>query len=80
MLRGGYLAEELEYQGAQLKQLDDYLKAELAARLGMDRKEYEYHYRNETLWLAPVLNERVGGDFLEVVGDLTGVDSPFEVQ
>lgn len=79
MLMGGFLAEELEYQGAQLKQLDEQLKSDLAARLGMDSKEYDYHYRNETLWLAPALNERAGGDFLMVVDDFVGVDRPFDL-
>jgi ATP-dependent protease ClpP protease subunit len=80
MLMGGFLADELEYQGAQLRRLDDKLKNELAARLGMDRKEYDYHYSHETLWLATDLNAATDPDFVEVVSDFSGVDKPFDLE
>jgi ATP-dependent protease ClpP protease subunit len=77
-LNGAFLAEDLEYAGEQLRQLDDRLKSELAARLGMDRAEYDFHYRRETMWLASDLNDRADG-FLTIVGDFRGVENPFDL-
>ncbi len=78
VLMGAFTYDELEYQGAQLRDLDNKLKSDLARRLGMDRKVYDYHYEHETLWLASDLNAMAGGYFT-IVEDFTGVDAPFDL-
>ncbi len=77
-LMGSYTYDELEYQGAQLRQLDNKLKNDLAKRIGMPRKEFDYHYQHETLWLAPDLSARTD-DFFTIVADFDGVERPFDL-
>ncbi len=78
-LFGPYMADDLAYQSDQLRLVEDRLKNDLAARIGLDRKEFDYHYSHETLWLAADLN-KVTGNYFEIVDNFSGVDRAFDLE
>src|SRR5690606_10394069 len=73
--RGAINSYALRYLAEQITIMARRLTSELLARMTIPDKDFWYHYRNETLWLASDLVKASPG-FLTIVTNVTGLKDP----
>lgn len=71
-------ADQLLYASKRLRAIEKPLVRDLIQIMGISKSFYSFHRRNETLWTAQELNERVPG-FLTIIDNVTGVKGIFDL-